>query len=154
MNMKMTQVSPRSNKVYEFNYDVWLGKMSIKVNNQSSTKVKRLIYNYTEDLETRTITVKGNMLSGFKLIDGDEEIVMLRKLSGLEWVLVLFPLVIGVLGGAIGGGLGALAGIGNAYVVRQTKNPFIKIFVSLLFAGLAFVVYVLVAGALLEAING
>jgi len=152
--MKMTQVSPRSNKVYEFNYDVWLGKMSIKVNNQSSTKVKRLIYNYTEDLETRTITVKGNMLSGFKLIDGDEEIVMLRKLSGLEWVLVLFPLVIGVLGGAIGGGLGALAGIGNAYVVRQTKNPFIKIFVSLLFAGLAFVVYVLVAGALLEAING
>ncbi len=152
--MKMTQVSPRSNKVYEFNYDVWLGKMSIKVNNQSSTKVKRLIYNYTEDLETRTITVKGNMLSGFKLIDGDEEIVMLRKLSGLEWVLVLFPLVIGVLGGAIGGGLGALAGIGNAYVVRQTKNPFIKIFVSLLFAGLAFVVYILVAGALLEAING
>ena len=152
--MKMTQVSPRSNKVYEFNYDVWLGKMSIKVNNQSSTKVKRLIYNYTEDLETRTITVKGNMLSGFKLIDGDEEIVMLRKLSGLEWVLVLFPLVIGVLGGAIGGGLGALAGIGNAYVVRQTKNPFIKIFVSLLFAGLAFVVYSLVAGALLEAING
>ncbi len=152
--MKMTQVSPRSNKVYEFNYDVWLGKMSIKVNNQSSTKVKRLIYNYTEDLETRTITVKGNMLSGFKLIDGDEEIVMLRKLSGLEWVLVLFPLVIGVLGGAIGGGLGALAGIGNAYVVRQTKNPFIKIFVSLLFAGLAFVVYSLVASALLEAING
>lgn len=152
--MKMTQVSPRSNKVYEFNYDVWLGKMSIKVNNQSSTKVKRLIYNYTEDLETRTITIKGNMLSGFKLIDGDEEIVMLRKLSGLEWVLVLFPLVIGVLGGAIGGGLGALAGIGNAYVVRQTKNPFIKIFVSLLFAGLAFVVYILVAGALLEAING
>lgn len=152
--MKMTQVSPRSNKVYEFNYDVWLGKMSIKVNNQSSTKVKRMIYNYTEDLETRTITVKGNMLSGFKLIDGDEEIVMLRKLSGLEWVLVLFPLVIGVLGGAIGGGLGALAGIGNAYVVRQTKNPFIKIFVSLLFAGLAFVVYILVAGALLEAING
>lgn len=152
--MKMTQVSPRSNKVYEFNYDVWLGKMSIKVNNQSSTKVKRLIYNYTEDLETRTITVKGNMLSGYKLIDGDEEIVMLRKLSGLEWVLVLFPLVIGVLGGAIGGGLGALAGIGNAYVVRQTKNPFIKIFVSLLFAGLAFVVYSLVASALLEAING
>lgn len=152
--MKMTQVSPRSNKVYEFNYDVWLGKMSIKVNNQSSTKVKRLIYNYTEDLETRTITIKGNMLSGFKLIDGDEEIVMLRKLSGLEWVLVLFPLVIGVLGGAIGGGLGALAGIGNAYVVRQTKNPFIKIFVSLLFAGLAFVVYSLVASALLEAING
>lgn len=152
--MKMTQVSPRSNKVYEFNYDVWLGKMSIKVNNQSSIKVKRLIYNYTEDLETRTITVKGNMLSGFKLIDGDEEIVMLRKLSGLEWVLVLFPLVIGVLGGAIGGGLGALAGIGNAYVVRQTKNPFIKIFVSLLFAGLAFVVYSLVASALLEAING
>ncbi len=152
--MKMTQVSPRSNKVYEFNYDVWLGKMSIKVNDQASQKVKKLIFNYTDEGETRTITIKGNMLSGFKLIDGDEEIVMLRKLSGLEWVLVLFPLVIGVLRGAIGGGLGALAGIANAYVVRQTKNPFIKIFVSLLFAGLAFVVYSLVASALLEAING
>lgn len=151
--MKMKQVSSRSNKVYEFNYDVWLGKMSIKVNDQASQKVKKLIFNYLDEGETRTITVKGNLLSGFKLIDGDEEIEMLRKLSGLEWVLVLFPIALGLLGGAIGGGLGVFVGVGNAFVVRQTKNPFIKIFVCLIFAGLAFVAYSLVASALLDLMN-
>jgi hypothetical protein len=151
--MKMTQVSNRSNKVYEFNYDVWLGKMSIKVNDQSSQKVKKLIFNYKDEGETRTITVKGNLMSGFKLIDGDEEIEMLRKLTGLEWVLVVYPIALGFLGGAIGGGLGVLVGAANAFMVRQTKNPIIKIFISLIFAGLAFVAYSLVASALLDVMN-
>ena len=148
--MKFTQTSSISNKVYELNYDVWFGKMSITVNNQSSKKVKRLVFNYTdEDLTQRTITVRGNILTGFKLNDNGEEVVMQRPLAWYEWILVIFPIAIGILGGALGGALGALAGIGSAMVIRQTKSIILKVVVSIVFAGIAFLVYSVLAAAIL-----
>ena len=148
--MKLTQTSSLTNKVYVLNYDVWFGRMSITVNNQSSTKVKRLVFNYTdEDLSPKTITVRGNVLTGFKLNDSGEEILMQRPLVWYEWVLVILPIAIGILGGALGGGLGALAGISSAFVIRQTNSVIMKVVVSIVFAGIAFLVYSVLAAAIL-----
>jgi hypothetical protein len=148
--MKLTQTSSLTNKVYVLNYDVWFGRMSITVNNQSSTKIKRLVFNYTdEDLSPKTITVRGNVLTGFKLNDSGEEILMQRPLVWYEWVLVILPIAIGILGGALGGGLGALAGISSAFVIRQTNSVIMKVVVSIVFAGIAFLVYSVLAAAIL-----
>ena len=148
--MKLTQTSSLTNKVYVLNYDVWFGRMSITVNNQSSTKIKRLVFSYTdEDLSPKTITVRGNVLTGFKLNDSGEEILMQRPLVWYEWVLVILPIAIGILGGALGGGLGALAGISSAFVIRQTNSVIMKVVVSIVFAGIAFLVYSVLAAAIL-----
>lgn len=148
--MKLTQTSSKTNRVYVLDYDVWFGKMAVSVNNQTSTKVKRLVFNYTdEDLQERTITVRGNILTGFKLFDNGEEIVMQRPLLWYEWVLVIFPVAIGILGGALGGGLGAVVGITNGLMIRQTNSVILKVVVSLIFAGLGFLIYSVLAAAIL-----
>ncbi|MCV2232615.1 hypothetical protein N7548_07265 [Acholeplasma manati] len=147
--MKLTQTSRKTNRVYVLDYDVWFGKTAVSVNNQTSTKVKRLVFNYTdEDLQARTITVRGNILTGFKLFDNGEEIVMQRPLLWYEWILVIFPVAIGILGGALGGGLGAVVGITNGLMIRQTNSVILKVVVSLIFAGLGFLIYSVLAAAI------
>lgn len=148
--MKLTQISSKTNRVYVLDYDVWFGKMAVSVNNQTSTKVKRLVFNYTdEDLQERTITVRGNIITGFKLFDNGEEIVMQRPLLWYEWILVILPVAIGILGGALGGGLGAVVGITNGLMIRQTNSVILKVVVSLIFAGLGFLIYSVLAAAIL-----
>lgn len=150
LTMKLTQTSSKTNRVFVLDYDVWFGKMAVSVNNQISTKVKRLVFNYTdEDLQERTITVRGNIITGFKLFDNGEEIVMQRPLLWYEWILVILPVAIGILGGALGGGLGAVVGITNGLMIRQTNSVILKVVVSLIFAGLGFLIYSVLAAAIL-----
>lgn len=150
--MKMTQVSKSSNKTYELNYDIWFGKTSLNVNGKHALKVKKMVFEYKDENQPKTVTVKGNVFGGFKLIDGNEEIILTRPLLWYEWILVIAPFGL-LVGGALGGALGAIAAIGNTIVCRQTKNPIIKIFVSLLFTGLAAMIYLLVAGLVTEALS-
>lgn len=150
--MKMTQMSTRSNKTYELNYDVWFGKTTLMVNDKRALKVKKMIFEYKDENLLKTVSVKGNLFSGFKLIDDSEEIILTRPLFWYEWLLVIAPLIL-LIGGMIGGAIGGMIAVLNTIVCRQTKNPIIKIAVSLLLIGFGALLYVLVAGSLAEAFN-
>lgn len=76
--MKMLQVSERSGKPYQLHYDMWFGKFEVSVNQMTCKKVKRAVFTYDGDETERTIQVKGNLFTGFKLIDEDEMIVMMK----------------------------------------------------------------------------
>jgi hypothetical protein len=57
----------------------------------------------------------------------EEDIVLVRKLNVIEWILIVLPLFLVLIGGALGGALGALAACCIAMLVRTIKNIVLKI---------------------------
>ena len=150
--MIMLQVSQQSMKRYQLKYGVWLKKFDVSVNQTTCKKIKRAVFTYEADETEKTIKVKGNMLTGFKLIDSDESIVMMRPLQGYEWFWVLFPwvallsvsLLLSIRVG-LGGTIGGLLSIGVLFVMRQISSPFLKCLVSVLYTLGATVLFFIIA---------
>ena len=59
--------------------------------------------------------------------------------------------IVPVVGGAIGGGMGAIFGMTNVMLIKSVKNVFLKILISLGITALTFLAGYLVALAVLSA---
>lgn len=81
-----------------------------------------------------TVTVKGSYINGASLIIGGETVTLTAKASVLDIILGLIPAVLFfafVIGGAIGGGLAALIGMGLTTLIKTRKKTIHKILISL-----------------------
>ena len=128
--------------VYEESF--WTGKKSITVNGVNApvvTKNKFMI-------DGKNATVKGNYLTGVTLNIESETIALTPKAKWYETVLAVIPIVFmltwgnsvelcaifPVVGGAIGGGLGAVGGCASMILMKKQKNPLLKVLIG---AGIA-----------------
>lgn len=121
----------------EYEESFWTGKKIIRINDEKLVPLGKKKFQYQD----KQYFLKGNYLTGVTLEGLDEDIVIIRKLNVLEWILVILPLVLVALGGAIGGLLGALAAILIASFVRKTKNVFVKILICLGFTAAATLIW-------------
>ena len=112
--------------------NVWTGKTKIYVNDVEATKLNRTMYKCALGDESYDITKRGNSLFGMSLDVNDEVLLLVRKLNPLEWVVSLLPIILVILGGAIGGFFGALAIILNIFVVRMTDSIIVKLIIPIL----------------------
>ena len=84
--------------------------------------------------EPLTVTVKGSYVGGVSLLVNGETITLTAKASVLDIVLGVIPAVLFfclIIGGAIGGGLGALIGMGLTILNKNIKKPIYKILICL-----------------------
>ncbi len=129
----------------EYEESFWNGKKRIIIDNVVLEQIGKKVYM----LDETKYTFSGNYLFGAKLESIDEDIILVRKLSVIEWILAVLPLVLVFIGGAIGGALGALGAISIAVFSRSVKNIVLKIIVGLAITAVAIGIWWCIAIMLL-----
>ncbi|MBQ9118313.1 MAG: hypothetical protein IJY11_03825 [Clostridia bacterium] len=130
----------------------WSGKCTVQFDGQYLEKTgKKTFVKQTED-GVINVAVKGNFITGVKLVINGEELQVVPAIKWYEVVLsaAIFVLilvwgnnvalcsVVPVVGGAIGGFISALFAVLNVIIVKRIKNVWLKILVSLGMMGLTF----------------
>lgn len=133
-------------KTVEYEEGFWTGKRTVRIDGKELVKIGKKVFVYDE----KRYELKGNYLTGVTLLSPDENIELIRKLNVLEWILVALPLFLVLIGGAIGGAMGALAACCNAAVVRGVKNIVLKIVACLAIATLAYIIWFVIAMMLIS----
>lgn len=159
--MKVTVNHPVHGEIV-FEENFWTGKKKLSVNGKKFQKVGKKTFAGEGD---KTFFLEGNFLTGNRLQAGNEEIVLTPALKWYEVVLSVLPFlliliwgnsvalcnIVPVVGGAIGGGMGAIFGMANVMLIKSVKNVFLKILISLGITALTFLAGYLVALAVLSA---
>ena len=130
----------------EYEESFWTGKKSIKIDGNQLIKLGKKVF----VLDEKKYELNGNFIFGATLSSSDEKIVLVKKLNVLEWILVALPLFLVLIGGALGGALGAVAACSNAAVVRSIKNVILKIIACIAIAGIAYIAWFAIAMMLIS----
>ena len=129
----------------------WTGKKIITIGGVTLVKIKKNVFQYTPMLgdpfatapegeestplpSTVTVTVKGNYIGGASLVIGEETIPLTIKASALDITLGVIPAAlffIFILGGALGGALSAVIGMGLITLLKNRTKTIYKILISL-----------------------
>lgn len=135
---------------------LWSGKKELFVNNEPLEKINKTQFR-TQD--GKTVTIKGNIVFGAKLIAEKETVALTKPMSWYEIILALlpflFPLIWGnsptlcqifpVVGGAIGGAVGAFCAILSIIFMKQTDKVLLKIVIGLAALGITVLILYFIA---------
>ncbi|HIY96367.1 MAG TPA: hypothetical protein H9729_01620 [Candidatus Borkfalkia excrementigallinarum] len=138
------------------------GKKNLSVGGEALTKISKKEFLTSSDEHW---TLKGNYLSGVVLNTGSEEIRLTPVLKWYEIVLSVLPFIlimvwgnstalfqiVPVVGGAIGGLISALCCVVNLFIIKPIRQIWLKIIISIVFVGVAFLLCWLIAVAILSA---
>lgn len=78
------------------------------------------------------------------LMVAEQAIPLGKPLPWYQWIWICFPFILVVLGGAIGGGLGAIAASINAQIFQSQQTTVFKYILSALVSIMAFVIWLLI----------
>lgn len=138
--------------VYEESF--WVGKKSLTINGvklQSISKKEYLI-------NGEKVILKGSFLTGVNIIINNEKIELIAKPKVYEIILAILPIlflltwgnsvalcsVFPVIGGAIGGAVGAIFSFGSMMLMKKAKSILSKILIGIaMFAATIAVGFVL-----------
>ena len=147
--------------VYEESF--WTGKKSITVNGVSAPVVSKNKFM----IDGKEATLKGNFAGGVSMSIEGETIQLTPKSKWYESALAVIPLVFlltwgnsvelcaifPVVGGALGGLLGAIGGIMSRNYMRRQKNPLLKVLIGLVAAAATIFVAYLLALVLIAGVS-
>ena len=133
--MKIFNIFDGKAIVYEESF--WTGKKSIKIDGVELEKAGKNKFLYDGNL----YTLKGNFLSGAKLVGNYGTIVLVNSLSVLDWILVFLPFILAIIGGLAGAICGVVSMWMNALAVRQTKSTGKKVLICLGSLAVAVIAY-------------
>ena len=122
-----TTVSHPTYGLITYEESFWTGKRIITFDGIPLTKINKTT-------APVTVTVKGNYISGVSLVIGDETVTLTAKASVLDFVLGCIPAGLFfafVIGGAIGGGLSALIGMGLTILMKTRKKTIHKVLICI-----------------------
>jgi len=120
-----------------YSESIWTGKKSLIINGTAVQPVSKTEFMIGEN----KAVLKGNYLTGVSLSIGDETIELSPKSKWYEIVLAVLPIVFlltwgnsatlfsifPVIGGAIGGALGALGSVFSMLLMKKSQSPAVKI---------------------------
>ena len=141
-----------------YNESFWVGKKTLTINGVDAQPISKKEFM----IDGKKIVIKGSYLTGISLYIDNDTVEVSPKPKWYEVVLALLPIIFlltwgnstalcaifPVIGGAIGGALGALGSITALSLIKKTKTPLIKALIGI---G-TFVATVLVAFALASAL--
>ncbi|ATW26925.1 hypothetical protein [Candidatus Formimonas warabiya] len=147
-----TNLPTNSNLEITIETSLW-SKPKFYVNGKLTERVKEKGNPYIIKLEDGTsekVFLKLNPFDNVPIIKfKDEEILFVRKLYWYEYVLGGLPLILVIIGGALGGLLGALGAIMNFRIIRTDYSLPLKAVFILGVTILSYFCYILVASLLL-----
>ena len=127
----------------EIVYDesVWTGKKTVAIDGQELQKINKNKFMFND----KEVVVKGSSIFGVKLCIDGETVELNKKSAWYEIALAFLPFlflitwgnipalcsIFPVIGGAIGGGLGAASGMVYLFLSKKMKNPILKILFGL-----------------------
>lgn len=138
--------------VYE--ESAWTGRKSIYVNGKPLSKITKNTYFLSDGEMKANFVVQGNYLKGSKLLIEGREIQVTPPVKWYEVALsvVIFALVLvwgntplalnvlPVVGGAIGGLISGVFMILNLFIIKQVKNIWLKIAISVGMCAVSFLI--------------
>ncbi|MNN28270.1 hypothetical protein D3C81_1418330 [compost metagenome] len=97
--------------------------------------------------KSKSLDISRHKMTGspIVLLDG-QEIEIARKLKAYEWVISMLPLLLILIGGALGGLLGALGFSVNVLLFRSKLPVAVKIILSILVLIVTVIIHFVVAG--------
>ena len=140
----------------------WLGKKTISVNGKLGQKIAKNAYL----IDGKAATIKGSYLYGSDLFIEGEKVEIVKRPKWYELLLALIPFIFiviwgsvpslveifPVVGGALGGLIGALGGIYSVMLTKKMNTLFTKVLIGIGFAiatiATAFIVGILIIVAL------
>ena len=130
----LTTVSHPTYGVISYDENAWTGKKTILFDGIPLTKTAKNTYQLPATAETPalTVTVKGSYIGGVSLVIGDETIGLTQKATALDIILGIIPAVLFfsmIIGGAIGGALSAMIGMGLVMVMKTRKKVIHKVLI-------------------------
>lgn len=142
-----------NNKELCYEEGFWTGKKTIIYDGVTLTKVKRNLFEYTNDAGAEQFEVKGNQLVGITIKMFGNEVEIASKLKWYEIVMAIVVFAPCVLFGAIGGAIGGLLGFTNLVVIRKIEKWWLKLIISVQFTAIGLLASYLIAYLLLNAIT-
>ncbi len=135
------------------------GKKSISINGIEATKLDK----NTFKIDNTKITLTGNLLTGANVIIDTETILLTPKLKWYEIALSILPFILNIIwgnsvalceiipvvGGAIGGAICGATIIINMYLIKNIKQIWLKVIVSIAVLAASFLICYLIALAIL-----
>ncbi len=133
---------------------VWTGTKTLFLDGVKLTKLSKTTFEYAKDETVIQFSLDGNFLRGVNLVVNEEKYELIQKTAWYEYIVsfigLVFILVWGnvpalckifpVVGGAIGGLIGALGAILGINMMRVSKKPVIRLLIG--FAGSVFAVLI------------
>ena len=117
----------------------WTGKKTILFEGTPLIKIQKNVYQLPADPAVEgstplTVALRGSYISGVTLTIGTEIITLTKKPATSDYVLGILPAALFfalIMQGALGGGLGALMGIGGLLLMKSRPNMKQKLLISL-----------------------
>lgn len=133
----------------------WSGRKRFFYKDEECFKNEQGNYEYKKDDEILEIKLNGNLLTGVKCIIKEEEIELVKPIQWYEYLISLFFFGLIFYGDnvLVAGVVASMLSIVNLIVIRAIKNVFLKIIVSIVIAGIAFGLLVLLL-LLLKTLGG
>lgn len=141
----------------EVDKSMWTGRTKVFINGSELSRQEQGKYYeiMSNDGTVRKLKIKGASFDGVpKVYIDDREIQMARKLSTLEYIVSAIPMILLIVGGALGGVFGAIALMANFRAMRSNMSKLSKALVviaSTIAAGVLYVVCAIVITMLFNA---
>ena len=124
-----------------YNESFWTGKKTLTINGVCAQPVSKKEFT----VEGKKVVIIGSSLMGLKLQIDNDIIEVSPKPKWYEIVFAVLPLIFlltwgnstalcsifPVVGGALGGGLGALGSMTSLFFMKKSKSPLFKILIGL-----------------------
>ena len=137
-----------------YNESFWVGKKTLTINGVDAQPISKKEFM----IDGKKIVIKGSYLTGISLYIDNETVEVSPKPKWYEVVLALLPIIFlltwgnstalcaifPVVGGAIGGALGALGSIASLSFMKKTNSPLVKVLIGIgAFAATLFIAFAL-----------
>ena len=124
-----------------YNESFWTGKKALTINGVIATPIAKNQFALGEE----KIVLSGSFLTGIKIYIDNSMVEISPKPKWYEIVLAVIPVaflltwgnsaelcsIFPVVGGALGGGLGALGSMTSLFFMKKSKSPLFKILIGL-----------------------
>lgn len=145
----------------------WTGKKQLTIGNIKPEKLSKNTFSFNDGEKFVSVTLKGNSMTGVKMIVGERTIQLTPPLKWYDIVLALpgFILILvwgnsvslcsilPVVGGAIGGGLSAVLAFITFIAIKSTNKIWLKILIALAGAAVTFLICWGIGEALVAALG-
>lgn len=116
-NNKITQ-----NKDFVYEESFWTGKKTLTYNGVKLNKLEKNVFEYSSGETNQTFVVKGNLLTGLKILMFGKELVVEESFKWQDWLFGAVIFILGLIAGFLGLWLTLCLGYVTMLITKKYDN--------------------------------